>query len=96
MRHLPKISACRVWDQAVTVWVKNRPEVGARVESCLPRTADVGWRGWQVSSLPLPTLSRRSKRLPWMPRTRVLLCYHPILIAQIILIDLNQFLYQRD
>src|SRR5882672_3607820 len=35
-------------------WGQKRPNGDVRAESAVPRTADIGGRGWQVSCVPQP------------------------------------------
>ncbi len=48
----------RFWERAGVKLLRatrqKRPKADVRVESAPPQTADIGRRGWQVSSVPYP------------------------------------------
>ena len=47
--------------QLMTAVGHTRPWRHVRVESALPPTSDIGWRGWHGRKVPTPAVSSRSK-----------------------------------
>src|SRR5712691_4411197 len=53
-RRARRLLDCGISTRPMTAWGQKRPNGDVRVESAVPRTADIGGRGWQVSCGPRP------------------------------------------